>query len=263
MIWFDHGQIPPGQWPFLTAVRAGLVEIESSLADQVDMSEGGGEMLITGCLAAYRQAVMCRVLDLAQGVISCWNAGQQLASIACGRALLETIAIYHSLLARSQALAANSDWRGIESLVDGYALSSSSGKRELPPSADPPGRIGKLVVEFIAATNPGSEQFWHEICDTAHPNGRRMLQFAGKVQGNLFVRRRQEENASGVFRAVYNCLYSCCWLIASDLDFDILLEHIRTGMQPSKDHHLMVRRDQVDRLTKDAVSQFKVQPGEA
>ena len=51
---------------------------------------------------------------------------------------------------------------------------------------------------------------------------------------------------TAMFPALYNCLYSCCWLIGAMLDFDILCEHIRIGAPPPDDHPLVKERIFID-----------------
>jgi hypothetical protein len=64
MIWFETNRLPTGRWPFMNAVRNGLVQIESELVSDIDLTEGHEGIPTTGCMRAYRQAVMRRVLDL-------------------------------------------------------------------------------------------------------------------------------------------------------------------------------------------------------
>ena len=113
MLWFDTERIPPGKWPFLTTVHVGLEQLEDSLSDSVDLTEGHAEITITGCLQAYRQAILRRALDLSQAVVASWNAGQLVGSVVCARALLETLATFHSLLRRAQSAADRGDWEAI------------------------------------------------------------------------------------------------------------------------------------------------------
>ena len=113
MLWYEPSRIPSGKWPFLWTAYAGLREIEESLISSVDLTEGCNKITITGCLNAYRQAILRRVLDLAQAVATSWNAGQLVGSVVCARALLETLATFHSLLCRAQAAADEADWQAI------------------------------------------------------------------------------------------------------------------------------------------------------
>ena len=60
-----------------------------------------------------------------------------------------------------------------------------------------------------------------------------------------------------LFLALYNCLYSCCWLIGAMLDFDILCEHIRIGAPPPDDHPLVQERTLVDRVVDSVLKELK------
>ena len=253
MLWFDTGRIPPGKWPFLTTVYVGLEQLEDSLSQSVDLTEGHAEITITGCLQAYRQAILRRALDLAQAVVASWNAGQLVGSVVCARALLETLATLHSLLRRAQIDADRGDWEAIGKLVDCYAFSTSPNQRKGTQAPEAPPRIGKTVTEFIADTQPGAEQFWDQICEVAHPNGKRMMSFGGIFQERRFDEPSPESNEDWVFPALYNCLYSCCWLIDAMLDFDILCEHIRNGAPLSDEHPLVRQKTLTDRVVEEVL----------
>ena len=77
-----------------------------------------------------------------------------------------------------------------------------------------------------------------------------MLNTAGELTEGSFVRRTVAHNAFALFPAVYNCLYSICWLQASQLEFDILLGRIRYGGDLPADHALIAERDSVDKVVK-------------
>ena len=253
MLWFDTGRIPPGKWPFLTTVYIGLEQLEDSLSDAVDLTEGNAEITITGCLQAYSQAILRRALDLAQAVVASWNAGQLVGSVVCARALLETLATFHSFLRQAQLAADQGDWESIGKLVDSYAFSTTPNLRkgQQPPEAPP--RIGKMVKNFISDTQPGAEQFWDQICEVAHPNGKKMMSYAGILRERRFDAPSSASNEDSLFPALYNCLYSCCWLINAMLDFDILCEHIRNGEPLSYDHPLIRQEAQTDRVVEEVL----------
>lgn len=264
MLWFDKDRIPEGRWPFMTTVYSGLSRIEETLVDRLDLTEGTGNLLITGCLQAYRQAVMRRTLDLAQAVVASWNAGSPIGAIVCSRALLETIATYYSLLKRSEAAGAAGDWKTIGALVNTYAFSTMSGPEKPKSTPGHPPRIKQMVINFIKATQPGKEQFWEQICDTAHPNGKRMLRLGGDLRERRYDARSADDYEPSLFVPVFNCLYSCCWLVASDLDFDILLEQIRTGGELPPDHELIATRDLIDNVTGQLAGKYGLmRPGPA
>lgn len=249
IVWFEQGRIPQSRpWPFLSAARATLVEIKASLVADFDMTEGGDQLLMTGCIGAYRQAVLRRVLDLAQSTAALWNLGFLTGSLVSARALLETLAIFHSFLKRAEALAAIKDWERIRLLKDAYAFSTSAGPGAAEKMPEAPPRIGRAVREFIAATQPGQEHFWDQICDAAHPNGNRMLALAGTLGGNHYRERSPTENEPEQFPAIYNALYSCCWLAKAQEDLEILLEVICNGGPLPTDHPLIVARAETDKF---------------
>jgi hypothetical protein len=265
MIWFDANRLPPGQWPFMNAVRSGLAQIESELEPDIDLTEGNEGILITGCMRAYRQAVMRRVLDLAQSLIAAWNGGFPIGAVICARSLLESVATFHSFVTRAEAAAAVKEWANIGALVDAYAFMTSSGPTKNKTTEFSPPRIGTIVRAFIAATEPGKKKFWDQLSDTAHPNGKRMMDYAGTLRNSHFIARATSEAEPLLFSAVFNALYSCCWLISAELDFNILLSVIRNGDDLPADDALMVQRRQLDELTESLTKTLgrKMQAGPA
>ena len=251
MEWFDKNRIPEGNWPFLLATYHSLEELEERLSNSIDLTEGTGELLITGCLEVYRQVIIRRTLDLAQAIVVSWNAGHPIGAIVCARALLETLAIFNSLLRRGEAAAAKGDWTKIGKLVDAYAFSDGSFDTMRIKESSP--RLGELVKKFLKSAQPGLEQFWDQICGTAHPNGKQMLQDAGVLHDLRFDVHLSNQNESVLFVAVFNCLYSCCWLLWAMTEFDILLEQIRFGKELPKDHPLVVGKKQSNNLVKNLI----------
>ncbi|AOU99074.1 hypothetical protein BI364_15000 [Acidihalobacter yilgarnensis] len=159
--------------------------------------------------------------------------------------MLETLAIFHSFLKRADKEVKAKEWETLSRLVDAYAFSTSSGPDKKNKSTESPPRVNAAVIEFIKNTQKDKEQFWEQICDDAHPNGKRMMLYGGLLQDSRYIDKPIEENERGLFPAVYNSLYSCCWLISAILDFDVLLEEIRYGGDLPEDHELMVKRTRV------------------
>ena len=139
MLWFETGRIPPGKWPFLSTTFVGLQQLEDSLTDSIDLTEGNQQLTITGCLDAYRRAIMRRTLDLSQAVIASWNAGHPIGSVVCARSLLETLATFHSLQSRAQVAADQGD------------RVPAGGVRAWRPTRYPAGRAGTLRLPRWAA----------------------------------------------------------------------------------------------------------------
>lgn len=245
MIWFHKGRILDGPWQFLSVTYNGLRDIEDTLSTDIDLTEGLGCISITGRMQAYRKAVLHRVLDLTRGVVVCWNERALVGSLVCARSLLETLAIFHSFLKRADKEVKAKEWETLSRLVDAYAFSTSSGPDKKNKSTESPPRVNAAVIEFIKNTQKDKEQFWEQICDDAHPNGKRMMLYGGLLQDSRYIDKPIEENERGLFPAVYNSLYSCCWLISAILDFDVLLEEIRYGGDLPEDHELMVKRTRV------------------
>jgi hypothetical protein len=160
MIRFLPNGIPEGRWPFRDAAYAALRAIEQSCAAEIDLTEGTDNILITGCMRAFQQGNRRRVLDLAQSAIVSWNAELFLGAVVSSRALLESVASFHSFLTRAQGAAKLGGWAKIGRLVDAYDFFSTSLNDRKKRDPDDPPRIGQAVAAFTAATQPGSEKFW-------------------------------------------------------------------------------------------------------
>jgi hypothetical protein len=228
MIWFDNARIPIGNWPFLSVARSSLVEMtEDSFRDSLDLMEGMQSLTLTGCLEAYRQVIIRRTVDIVRAVVVLWNSENALGSLICARALLETLATFHDFFNRVEAAANSQNYEEIARLVDSYSFSTSNGPARTLGKPDGPPSIGRQVIAFIEATQPGASQFWHQICDAAHPNGAPMFSRYGELRGGWFYSKASSESETDTFQAIYNCIYSICWLYCSMGDFDKLLDDIR------------------------------------
>ena len=79
------------------------------------------------------------------------------------------------------------------------------------------------------------------------------MSFGGILREQRFDPPSSESNEGRLFQALYNCLYSCCWLTGAMLDFDILCEHVRNGAPPPDGHPLVQQKTLIDRVV-DSVS---------
>lgn len=256
MIWLDRHRIPKGRaWPFLNTIRASLTLMGETLQNDVDLTEGTGQVLVSGCIVAYQHAVTRRIFDLAQSVVICWNSALLNGAVVCSRALLETIATFHTFLGHAKKLVERGDWHKFQALVDAYAFPVLN--RGKSSTAQFTSRISKTVTDFIRATHPEAVEFWDQICEIAHPTGDRMMNYAGTLRGGSFIPKPPADSESSQFIAIYNSLYSCCWFYAAaQEDLEIVLESLRSGKQLPDDHPLVVKKRQTDRVVEQLSREF-------
>jgi len=258
MLWFERDRVPEGVWPFLRVVYANLQTLEEDyLVSSIDLTDGLESQTISGWINAYRQVILRRVIDLAQACIVSWNAGQCLGAIVCARALLETLAIFHSFLGRSQQSANDKDWEKVGRLVSAYAFSTSSGPQKKIRTPEHPPRVQQAVIDFTRATQLGAEQFWEQICNFSHPNGAPMISRFGIIRDSRMDLRPHTDMEGEEFIAIYNCLYSICWLFNSMADVELLLDHVRYGEAPSDDHPLIKEKRLTDEVVAAVASTMK------
>lgn len=226
--WFDHDRVPAGDWIFLSTIWNSLRLIQSDvLVPSVDLTEGLDRLTISGCMEAYRQIIVRRVLDLAQATAVTWNAGLAIGAVVSARGLLETLAVFHDLMAETVPLAERKDWDALSAVVDAYAFSTSNWQGQKSGIPQGPPKIGAQVRRFIRVIEPDAERFWHQISDIAHPNGKPMFAHFGRICDQRFDERPASESEAVLFQAIYNCLYAVCWFFNAMGDFDQLLDRIR------------------------------------
>jgi hypothetical protein len=90
-----------------------------------------------------------------------------------------------------------------------------------------------------------------------------MMMFAGTLAERKYAVRASVERARSLFMAVFNALYSCCWMYNADAEFDIVLETIRMGAELPSDHALIVERDKLDQFVKEVIERMRAGGGPA
>ena len=234
MIWFEPGRIPPGNWPMISVVYAGLSMLEESLPESVDMTDGNGNLLISGCMEVYYFAVARRVMDCSVGAIAAWNAGALVGSISCARSLLEVLSTFHEFQERVRDSIKGRDWQMVAELVDAYGLSEgriqNNGENRQAPC-----NVSRAVKNFIRTIHNGDEKFWNQICNLVHPNGVALIKYGGDLDSDNYQERDDEKTRIELFSALYNCLISCNWFVAVGGEFENLLEEILNGGQADQD----------------------------
>jgi len=83
-----------------------------------------------------------------------------------------------------------------------------------------------------------------------------MMLYAGTLADGKYIPHDGAASEATLFVALYNRLYSYCWLSASQLEFDIVLERIRTGAELPADHPLIVHRNMIDKVTAEVASEI-------
>lgn len=253
---FNKDRLPSGKWPFLNVALNGLRNLKSGMPLAVDLKEGGDRLTLTGKLTAYRYATIHRVVDLAEAAVLTWNAGSVAGSLVCCRALLETLATMYSLMDGVEKAIKSKDYTKISNMIDAYALSTAAGPRKNIKWTNGPPRIKEMVLYFIRRVEPKGEQFWEDICNVAHPNGDVIMGLNGTQRGGMYDMSHDPAREADLFVAVYNCFHCCNWLIASEIDFEILIKMIRAGGELEIDDPLIVARNLQDRIISDISTQM-------
>ena len=120
-------------------------------------------------LATYRQALLFRVVALADGMANAWNSGTTLAGLLSARALIETIAVVASLEKRVASLLAQASIDQTKALLEReFFASRDSEVLDQAPQVEATsvltkvGKLEKLV--------PGIEKLYFHLSEICHPN---------------------------------------------------------------------------------------------
>lgn len=133
---------------------------------------------VTGHLARSRiawkidtfiEAILYRLVSLAQGAASSWNSGNALPAFLCSRAAVETCALLFDFQERLKALLLNQDLGGIDSLVMNRLFAS----RDKDWLAESPQLAAVNILTFVDKLDkkiPGVRQHYDRLSERCHPN---------------------------------------------------------------------------------------------
>jgi hypothetical protein len=140
-------------------------------------AEGDGEKsMIAWKLAAFQQAVLYRVVMLAQGSSNGWNDCNILSSILCARALLETIAATHYVEVNLARYVEKKDFKAMSLLVDGQAYATRN-EEWLKDEAGLKAVNVLTAIDKLDGLIPGIRRHYDFLSEWCHPNylGQRFL----------------------------------------------------------------------------------------
>jgi len=92
-------------------------------------------------------------------------------------------------------------------------------------------------MEEVGAAD--ARKSWDDLYVACHASGLEVMFGAGRIAGNLYHDKDREAVASEYFGLVGNCLYALCWLVGSELKFEILCEELAAGGPLPYDHPLL------------------------
>jgi hypothetical protein len=120
-------------------------------------------------VAGYQQAVLYRVVMLANGCALNWNANNTLCSILAARALMETVALLLDFEIQLQRLCNGSDFGGIDDLVNNRTFAT----RDAEWISQAPETKATNAVTFIDKLErllPDARRYYDMLSEWCHPN---------------------------------------------------------------------------------------------
>jgi hypothetical protein len=121
-------------------------------------------------VANYQQAVLYRIVMLADGCVLTWNSNNPLCSFLAARALLETTALFSEFEHRLNELIEIPDFGGIDAL----AMNRTFATRDEPFAQSNPDLEAISVLTFIDKIDkrllPGMRRHYDLLSERCHPN---------------------------------------------------------------------------------------------
>ncbi len=224
---FAKESLPDGPWPMLFVVERCFRSLEEALVDEVDLTEGLGQLTISGRFRCYKQLILRRALETTQAVALLWSHGLELPAVLTARALYETIASFYDFLRSAKAMEETKNYEALGALVDGFIFSTRDRelleKGELQKSP----HILNQIRAYDAAVQAGSEKFYDRLSDACHPNGYAMLRQYGVLDNARFLSKPAGATRANTFTAIYNSVYQLCWFYTAMADLDSVVDRIQ------------------------------------
>jgi hypothetical protein len=152
---------------------AGLQEANDALAnlrarriERVRAADSAG--LATWALRSYRQLWLHRVIALAEGASSEWNARRLLNVSVLLRALVETVASFFAIAEQGASLLDAGDLRGFHARVIKAMFGIRQDRDKYP---ELPEAVNVLtLVDRLAKLLPNIRRYYDALCELVHPN---------------------------------------------------------------------------------------------
>ncbi len=155
----------------LSSINAALTSLAARRIERIDLlAEPYCRSKIAWKVATFSNAIAFRFCSLAEGVAIGWNADNMLATTLCGRALVETAAIFWEFVERFEKAAANEDFAAADNLAMSYLF----GTRDEDLLRDHPELVARQVLSAIDRVDrhvvPGMRSHYDRLSEFCHPN---------------------------------------------------------------------------------------------
>jgi hypothetical protein len=155
-----------GQRATLETADRALAALRAARVPSVRAADSAG--LASWALRSYRQLWLRRVIDLAEGARSEWNAHRFVNVAVLLRSQLETMAAFYAVLDQSERLLAQGDLRSLHKRVLKAMYGIKQG-RDTHPGL--PEAVNVLtVLDQLDRVMPKVRRYYDSLCEIVHPN---------------------------------------------------------------------------------------------
>jgi hypothetical protein len=147
-----------------------LGHLAAARKSRIEVRDDYARSKIAWKLAGYQQAVLYRVVMLANGSADAWNAGNLLSSILCARALIETVAMAHYFEQRLDTHIEEKDFAALNVLAESvtFATRNKEWLKEGPPWFE---AINVLTaIDKLDRLAEGVRGHYDRLSERCHPN---------------------------------------------------------------------------------------------
>jgi hypothetical protein len=171
---------PAEDWEKVEKYNAGLDQLIARRKSEVAVVGPFVESKTAWKCAVLQQALLYRLTMLASGCSNEWNAGNVLASILCGRAIIETLCLASFIADEIERFCGVNDIEGIEKLANEHLFAT----RDAEMIAGRTGFQAKNILTFIDKFDkkmPNVREAYDFLSEFCHPNASGLLMTYGVI----------------------------------------------------------------------------------
>ncbi|WP_024341217.1 hypothetical protein [Bradyrhizobium japonicum] len=152
-----------------TAINHEIVELAGRRRQTISVSGHLARSKIAWKIETFAEAVLYRLVALAEGTALSWNAAIPLPAFLCTRAIVETVALLVDFEARTAKLLEAEDLKGLDELTMNRIFSS---RDEEWVRAEPKFKTVNVMthIEKLDRLLPGALGHYERLSERCHPN---------------------------------------------------------------------------------------------
>jgi hypothetical protein len=158
-------------WSEVTPSNNALDRLRASRLSEVRPEGDAGKSKVVWKIAVFQQAILYRIVMLADGCADAWNAGNPLAATLCARAITETSALLLDFEARlRKQLCSAGDFPAIDALVMNRTFSTRLTDWQEQADGVQAQNILTTLKKIDEKLLPGVYHHYEYLSEICHPN---------------------------------------------------------------------------------------------